>query len=151
MCLYELENITKSQRECEKMKVNEKYFPSLKIFSQFSLVFKLVTRPKTNQIVANYITEELKIGLTLTLPVNYPLAQVCVEAPDRVIVSNDKWRSWMFQLITCQVNVSGKQKKFTGCESFLMIFRMVAFSTDYFYGNDALTNIWKESKIVRFA
>lgn len=65
-----------------------------------NLNLRLKIRQSSNEVMASYSFEDIKIELTLTLPPNYPIGLIKINAGDRVGVSLEKWRSWELQLTT---------------------------------------------------
>ena len=65
-----------------------------------NLNLKLKIRPSSNEVLASYSFEDIKVELALTLPTNYPIGLIKINAGDRVGVSVEKWRSWELQLTT---------------------------------------------------
>ena len=73
---------------------------------------RLKVRPSTNEIAASYSFEDCKIELTLTLPNNYPIGIIKINAGERVGVDVAKWRSFEFQLHTFLEKVKFDFRKF---------------------------------------
>ena len=77
-----------------------------------NLKFKI--RSSSKEVLTSYTFEDIKIELTLTLPTNYPIGLIKINAGERVGVDVSKWRSWELQLhsFLSQVSYYFKNKSF---------------------------------------